>query len=59
MIEVLTKVAEYLEMGVDFVWIVDPVSLTGEIRTKDEIRPVSNGIFTAGEIAIDIRNVSA
>ena len=59
MIEVLTKVSEYLNMGVDSVWIVDPVSFTGEIRTRREIIAVTNGIFSAGEITIDIRNASA
>jgi Uma2 family endonuclease len=59
MIEVLTKVSEYLEMGVEFVWIVDPVSFTGEIRTKHDIKRVTNGIFTAGDITIDIGDASA
>jgi Uma2 family endonuclease len=56
MVEVLTKVSEYLHMGVEFVWIIDPVSLTGEIRSRDGIQPVSDGIFQADGITIDIRN---
>jgi Uma2 family endonuclease len=57
MVEVLTKVSEYLDMGVQFVWIVDPVSFTGEIRTRERIKVVTDGMFRADGIAIDIRNV--
>jgi Uma2 family endonuclease len=57
MVEVLAKVSEYFDMGVQFVWIIDPVSFTGEIRTKDGIETVTNGIFQADGITIDIRNV--
>lgn len=56
MLEVLTKVSEYLDMGVEVVWIIDPVSLTGEIRTKDGVRTVRDGIFQADGIIIDVSN---
>lgn len=57
MVEVLDRVSEYFDMGVQFVWIIDPVSFTGEIRTKDGIKTVTDGMFLADGITIDIRNV--
>jgi hypothetical protein len=57
MVEVLTKVSEYFDMGVEFVWIIEPVSFTGEIRTRDGIRTVTDGMFQVDGITIDIRNV--
>jgi Uma2 family endonuclease len=48
------KIEEYLAMGVDYVWVIDPVSLTGEICTRDRIEKIVNARFSAGEIRIDL-----
>lgn len=52
--ELRTKIGEYLEFGAAYVWVVDPLSLTGEIYTRDGIEPVNDGRFRAGEIRVDL-----
>jgi Uma2 family endonuclease len=53
--EVRIKVDEYVEMGVAHVWIVDPVSLDGEVHTSDRIERVRDGRFRTGDIEVDLR----
>jgi Uma2 family endonuclease len=57
--EVSAKADEYLAPGVAFVWVVDPVSLNGEIRTRDGIERVSDGMFRAGVLQVDLRDLRA
>jgi Uma2 family endonuclease len=54
-VEFRTKIDEYLAMGVPYVWIVDPISLRGEIYTGDRIERARDGIFRAGDIEVDVR----
>jgi Uma2 family endonuclease len=56
-LELRTKIDEYLELGVPYVWIVDPVSLTGDVHTRDRIERVREGRFSAGNIEVDIRKI--
>ena len=56
-LELRTKIAEYLAFGVDYVWVIDPESLTGEIHTQTAIQRVPDGIFRAGELTVDINGV--
>lgn len=51
--EVLEKVDEYLQFGVEYAWVIDPESLQGEIHTRQGKRPVLEGVFRAGKIAVD------
>jgi Uma2 family endonuclease len=53
--ELRAKIEEYLDMGVQYVWVVDPVLLTGEIYTRDRIARARDGVFLAGDIEVDIR----
>ncbi len=53
-IELNAKIDEYLDFGVQYVWIIDPVALTGEIYTRDGIERVRDGKFKAGAIEIDL-----
>jgi Uma2 family endonuclease len=55
--ELLTKIVEYLEMGVEYVWAIDPESLTGEVYTAKGIHRETKGIFRAGEIEVDLNAV--
>lgn len=57
-VELRSKVQEYLALGVEHVWIIDPETRTGEIHTRDAIRRVEDGIFRAGEIETDLRKIN-
>jgi Uma2 family endonuclease len=52
------KLKEYLAMGVSYIWVIDPVAMDGDIHTADRTEPVRDGIFRAGDIAIDIREAN-
>jgi Uma2 family endonuclease len=52
--ELRLKLDEYLAFGVSFVWVIDPVLLSGEIYTADRIERVRNGMFRAGDIAVQL-----
>ena len=53
-VELRTKIAEYLALGVPYVWVIDPEILTGEIYTQTAIQRVTDGIFRAGDVTVDI-----
>jgi Uma2 family endonuclease len=57
--EVTAKANEYLAFGVRYVWVVDPVSLCGEIHNRGGIERVNDGIFRAGELQVDLREPRA
>jgi Uma2 family endonuclease len=44
--EVRDKVADYLEFGVQYVWVIDPVTKLATIYTQDGAREVKDGILT-------------
>ena len=48
------KIAEYLAFGIEYVWVIDPESCTGEIHNaQSQIHRVSDGRFRAGPIELD------
>jgi Uma2 family endonuclease len=53
-VELQAKVREYLAFGVSYVWIVDPVTSTGQIHTSSGLERVENGLFRAGEIQVQL-----
>lgn len=57
-VELRMKIEEYLSFGVTHVWIVDPISLRGEIHTRDGIQRVENGLFRAGAIDVDLHLIA-
>ena len=42
---VLVKIADYLEFGVRYVWLIDPRKRTATVYTANEVLPVSDGIL--------------
>jgi len=56
-IDVREKIREYLTFGVAWVWVIDPATLSGEIHSASSIRSVDDGLFTAGKISIDLRQI--
>jgi Uma2 family endonuclease len=54
-LELRLKIDEYLAFGVDFIWVIDPVALNGEIHTRDGIQRVHDGHFQAARIAVNIK----
>jgi Uma2 family endonuclease len=56
-LELRVKMDEYLDMGVPYVWAVDPISLTGEVHIRDRIERVRDGQFRAGHIEAGIRGI--
>ncbi len=57
MTETLEKVYEYLEFGVEWVWVIDPASRTGQIHTRDSIARVSDGIFRTDKFSVNLAEV--
>jgi len=40
------RVADYLEFGVPYVWVIDPVTKLATIYTQDDARELRDGILT-------------
>ena len=53
-VETMDKVREYLHFGVDWVWVVDPVSLTGQVHSQNGIVSVEDRIFSTDRFSVDI-----
>ena len=53
-VETMEKVREYLHFGVAWVWVIDPVSLTGRIYSQDRIVNVEDRIFPADRFSVDV-----
>jgi Uma2 family endonuclease len=51
------KIREYLGWGVEYVWVIDPIDLTGEVYSKTGIDQVVDGIFRAGQVEVNIQGV--
>jgi hypothetical protein len=44
-------------LGVEYVWVIDPVDLTGEVHTQAGIERVADGVFRAGVVEVNVRGV--
>jgi Uma2 family endonuclease len=53
--ELRTKIDEYLTFGVAYVWVIDPVSNSGEIYTRDRVERIGDGQFRAGKILVNLQ----
>jgi len=53
-VETLEKVREYLHFGVEWVWVIDPVSLTGQVHGRTGVRTIEDRIFSTERFSVDI-----
>jgi hypothetical protein len=45
---------EYLHFGVAWVWVIDPVSLTGQVHSRNSVINVEDSIFSTDRFSGDI-----
>jgi Uma2 family endonuclease len=53
-VETMDKVREYLFFGVAWVWVIDPVSLSGQVHSRNGAVDVADRIFSTGRFSIDL-----
>ena len=56
-VETMDKVREYLSFGVDWVWVIDPVSLAGQVHSRTSVANVENRIFSTDQFEVDLSGV--
>lgn len=56
-VETLEKVREYLAFGVGWVWVIEPVTRTGQIHSRTGVSSVENRIFVTDRFQIDLAAV--
>jgi len=56
-VELLAKVREYLKFGVEWVWVIDPVSLAGQVHSRSSAANVEDRIFSTDRFSVDLSNV--
>ena len=55
-VETLEKVREYLNFGVNWVWVIDPVSRAGQVHGRKTVASVEDRIFSTDRFSIDLPN---
>jgi Uma2 family endonuclease len=53
-VETLDKVREYLSFGVKWVWVIDPVSRSGQIHGSDSLARAEDSIFSTDLFSVDL-----
>jgi Uma2 family endonuclease len=53
-IETLDKVREYLNFGVNWVWVIDPVSRAGQVHSPNGVHSVEDRIFATDRFSVDL-----
>jgi Uma2 family endonuclease len=56
-VETLDKVREYLSFGVSWVWVIDPVSRTGQVHTVNSVAGVRDKVFSTDQFQVDVSGV--
>lgn len=57
--DVLLRVNEYREMGVPWIWVIDPQTCQGEIYSASGVTPVTNMIFRTDRFNVDLSSAHA
>ncbi len=55
-VEAFGKVREYLKFGVDWVWVIDPVTLSGQVHSQSSVANVDR-VFSTDRFSVDLSNV--
>jgi len=50
----MEKVREYLNFGVAWVWAIDPVSLSGQVHSRNSVVSVEGRIFSTDRFSVDL-----
>jgi Uma2 family endonuclease len=53
-IETMAKLREYLDLGVAWVWIIDPVSLAGQVHSRNSVVSREDRIFSTDRFSVDL-----
>ena len=53
-VETLDRVREYLSFGVKWVWVIDPVSRSGQGHGNNSVASVDDGIFSTDLFSVDL-----
>jgi len=52
--ETMDKVREYLNFGAAWVWVIDPVSLSGQVHSRNGVVSVEDRIFSTDRFDVDL-----
>jgi Uma2 family endonuclease len=55
-VETLDKVREYLSFGVNWVWVIDPVSRAGQVHCPNSVVSVEDRVFSTDRFSVDLSN---
>lgn len=53
-LETMDKVREYLNFGVAWVWVIDPVSLSGQVHSRNGVVRIEDRIFSTDRFDVDL-----
>ena len=53
-VETMDKVREYLNFGVAWVWVIDPVSLSGQVHSPNSVVNVEDRTFSTDRFSVDL-----
>jgi len=53
-VETMDKVREYRSFGVAWVWVIDPVSLSGQVHSRNGVVSVEDRIFFTDRFEVDL-----
>jgi Uma2 family endonuclease len=53
-VETMEKVREYLHFGVSWVWVIDPVALTGQVHSQSGVVSIEDRIFATDRFSVDL-----
>ncbi len=53
-VETLEKVRVYLNFGVAWVWVIDPVSLAGQVHSRNGATNIIDCVFSTDRFSVDI-----